>query len=235
MAEKKDITLRATLREGRGKNDARRARRDGQVPLTIYGGEGETVAALASLRELAAILRSDTGRNTIFTLDVEGVGASEVMFADRQIDPVRMRLIHADFKRLVKGEKIEATVPLRLIGEPVGVREQAGVLEQIIREIEIRCEPREIPEALEVDVTNLGVHDVLHVSDIPRDEKIEILEDADQVIATVGIVKEEVVVVAPVEGEVPAEPEVIGKGKKEEGEEESEDETRGKGDAETRK
>jgi len=234
MAEKKEITLRATLREGRGKNDARRARRDGKVPVTIYGGEGETVAALASLGELAAILRSDSGRNTIFTLDVEGVGASEVMFADRQIDPVRMRLIHADFKRLVKGEKIEATVPLRLFGEPIGVREQSGVLEQIVREIEIRCEPREIPEALEVDVSNLGVHDVLRVSDIPHDEKIEILEDADAVIVTVGIVKEEVVVAPPVEGEVPAEPEVIGKGKKEE-EEESEEETRGKGDAETRK
>jgi len=234
MAEKKEITLRATLREGRGKNDARRARRDGKVPVTIYGGKGETVAALASLGELAAILRSDSGRNTIFTLDVEGVGASEVMFADRQIDPVRMRLIHADFKRLVKGEKIEATVPLRLFGEPIGVREQSGVLEQIVREIEIRCEPREIPEALEVDVSNLGVHDVLRVSDIPHDEKIEILEDADAVIVTVGIVKEEVVVAPPVEGEVPAEPEVIGKGKKEE-EEESEEETRGKGDAETRK
>ena len=216
MAEKKEITLRATLREGRGKNDARRARRDGKVPVTIYGGKGETVAALASLGELAAILRSDSGRNTIFTLDVEGVGASEVMFADRQIDPVRMRLIHADFKRLVKGEKIEATVPLRLFGEPIGVREQSGVLEQIVREIEIRCEPREIPEALEVDVSNLGVHDVLRVSDIPHDEKIEILEDADAVIVTVGIVKEEVVVAPPVEGEVPAEPEVIGKGKKEE-------------------
>src|SRR5262245_6522734 len=156
MAEKKEITLRATLRAGRGKNDARRARREGQVPVTIYGGEGETVAALASLGELAAILRSDTGRNTIFTIDVDGVGASEVMFVDRQIDPVRMRLIHADFKRLVKGEKIEATVPLRLVGEPIGVREQQGVLEQIVREIEIRCEPREIPEALEVDVTNLA-------------------------------------------------------------------------------
>jgi large subunit ribosomal protein L25 len=235
MAEKKDITVRAVLREGRGKNDARRARRNGQVPVTIYGGEGETVAALASLSELAAVLRSDTGRNTILTLDVEGVGASEVMFADRQIDPVRMRLIHADFKRLVKGEKIEATVPLRLIGEPIGVREQAGVLEQIIREIEIRCEPREIPEALEVDVANLAVHDVLHVSDIPRAANIEILADADQVIATVGIVKEEVVEAPPVEGEVPAEPEVIGKGKKEEEGEESEEETRGKGDAETRK
>jgi len=234
MAEKKEITLRAILREGRGKNDARRARRDGKVPVTIYVGDSETEAALASLGELAAILRSDSGRNTIFTLDVEGVGASEVMFADRQIDPVRMRLIHADFKRLVKGEKIEATVPLRLFGEPIGVREQSGVLEQIVREIEIRCEPREIPEALEVDVSNLGVHDVLRVSDIPHDEKIEILEDADAVIVTVGIVKEEVVVAPPVEGEVPAEPEVIGKGKKEE-EEESEEETRGKGDAETRK
>jgi len=216
MAEKKEVTLRAVLREGRGKNDARRARRDGQVPVTIYGGEGGTVAALAPLRELAAILRSDSGRNTIFTLDIEGVGASEVMFADRQIDPVRMRLIHADFKRLVKGEKIEATVRLRLVGEPIGVREQSGVLEQIVRNVEIRCEPRDIPEVLEVDVTNLGVHEVLHISDIPANEKIEILDDAHAVIATVGIVKEEEVVVAPVEGEVPAEPEVIGKGKKEE-------------------
>jgi large subunit ribosomal protein L25 len=216
MAEKKEIVVRALRREGRGKNDARRARRDGQVPVTIYGGQGEAVAALAPLSELAAILRSDTGRNTIFTLDVEGVGASEVMFHDRQIDPVRGRLVHADFKRLVKGQKIEATVPLRLVGEALGVREQAGVLEQIVRNIDIRCEPRDIPEALEVDVTNLAVHDVLHVSDIPHPAAVEILEEPDTVIATIGIVKEEPVAVAPVEGEAPAEPEVIGKGKKEE-------------------
>ena len=216
MAEKKEIIVRAVRREGRGKNDARRARVDGQVPVTIYGGTTEAVAALAPLRELAAILRSDAGRNTIFTVDVQGVEATEVMFVDRQIDPVRMRLIHADFKRLVKGEKIEATVPLRLVGEPIGVREQAGILEQIIREVEIRCEPRDIPEHLDVDVTNLGVHDVLHVSDIPTSEGVEILTGADTVIATVGVVKEEPVEVAPVEGEVTAEPEVIGKGKKEE-------------------
>ncbi|HEY0346969.1 MAG TPA: 50S ribosomal protein L25 [Pyrinomonadaceae bacterium] len=216
MAEKKEIIVRAIRREGRGKNDARRARREGQVPVTIYGGGAEAVAALAPLRELAAILRSDSGRNTIFTVDIEGVEATEVMFIDRQIDPVRSRLIHADFKRLVKGEKIEATVPLRLVGEPIGVREGAGVLEQIIREVEIRCEPRDIPEHLDVDVTNLGVHDVLHVSDIPTSEGVEILTGADTVIATVGVVKEEPVeVAAPVEGEAPAEPEVIGKGKKE--------------------
>jgi large subunit ribosomal protein L25 len=216
MAEKKDIVVRAQAREGRGTNDAGRARRNGQVPVTIYGGTGETVAALAPARELAAILRSDTGRNTIFTLDVDGVEASEVMFIDRQIDPVRGRLIHADFKRLVKGEKIEATVRLLLVGEPIGVREQAGVLEQIFRNINIRCEPRDIPEHIDVDVTNLGVHEVLHVSDIPAIAGVEILDEPDTVIATVGIVKEEVVEAPPVEGEVPAEPEVIGKGKKEE-------------------
>jgi len=215
MAEKKDYKVQAKLREGRGKNDARRARREGMVPLTVYGGDGGTVSALAPLAELAAILRSESGRNTIFTIDVEGVGASEVMFHDRQIDPVRGRLIHADLARLVKGQKIEVTVPLHLIGEPIGVREKQGVLEQIIREIEIRCEPREIPDTLEIDVTNLDVHETLHVSDIKVAEGVEILTDGEQVIATVGIVKEEVAA-APVEGEEPAEPEVIGKGKKEE-------------------
>src|SRR5919109_2794289 len=162
MAEKKEYKVQARLRLGRGKNDARRARRAGMVPITVYGGGGETVAAVAPLSDLAAILRSEAGRNTIFTIEVEGIGESEVMFHDRQIDPVKLRLIHADLTRLVKGQKIEVTVPLHLVGEPVGVREKQGVLEQIVREIEIRCEPREIPDTLEVDVTNLDVHDVLH-------------------------------------------------------------------------
>src|SRR5574338_88191 len=167
MAEKKEYKVQAKLRDGRGKNDARRARREGMVPITLYGGGAETVAAVAPLRDLAAILRSEAGRNTIFTIDIEGVGESEVMFNDRQIDPVKGRLIHADLTRLVKGQKIEVTVPLRLTGEPVGVKEKQGVLEQIIREIEIRCEPRDIPDALEIDVTNLDVNETLHVSDIP--------------------------------------------------------------------
>ncbi|HKO98354.1 MAG TPA: 50S ribosomal protein L25 [Pyrinomonadaceae bacterium] len=211
--ERKEITIRAKAREGRGKNDSRRARREGLVPVVVYGGVGESVAALAPLRELAAILRSEAGRNTIFTLDIEGVGASEVMFHDRQIDPIKGRLVHADFQRLVKGQKIEVTVPLHLEGEPVGVREEQGVLEQIIREIEIRCEPREIPDVINYDVSNLGVHDLLHVSDLRVAEGVEILTPAETVIATVSIVKEEPVA-APVEAEGAAEPEVIGKGKK---------------------
>lgn len=214
MAEKKEYRVQAKQRDGRGKNDARRARREGMVPITVYGGDAETVAAVAPLRDLAAILRSESGRNTIFTLDVDGVGSSEVMFHDRQIDPVKGRLIHADLTRLVKGQKIEVTVPLHLTGEPIGVKESQGVLEQIIREIEIRCEPRDIPDALEVDVSHLGVHDTLHTSDIKVAEGVEILSDPELVIATVGIVREEVEAAAPVEGEEPAEPEVIGKGKK---------------------
>lgn len=224
MAEQREeITVKAKVRDGRGKNDARRARREGMIPVTVYGAGGETVAALAPLRDLAAILRSEAGRNTIFTIDIEGVGSSEVMFHDRQIHPVRGRLIHADFTRLVKGQKIEVTVPVHLVGEPAGVREQQGILEQILREVEIRCEPRDIPDSLDLDVSNLEVHDVLHVSDIKVEGNIEILNPADSVVATVGIVREEVVAPPPVEGEVVAEPEVIGKGKKEEeeGEEES--------------
>ena len=216
MAEKKEYKVQAQLRSGRGKNDARRARRDGMVPITVYGGGGETVAAVAPLRELAAILRSESGRNTIFTIEVDGAGASEVMFHERQVDPIKGRLMHADLTRLVKGQKIEVTVPLHLFGEPFGVKEKQGVLEQIIREIEIKCEPRDIPDSIDVDVSGLDVHDVLHVSDIQVAQGIEILNDADLVLATVGIVREEVEAPAPVEGEEPAEPELIGKGKKEE-------------------
>jgi large subunit ribosomal protein L25 len=224
MAEHKEITVRAQVREGRGKNDARRVRRAGMVPVNVYGGEGDAVSAIAPLSELAAILRSEAGRNTIFTLDIEGVGPSEVMFHDRQVDPIRGRLIHADFTRLVKGQKIEVTVPLHLVGEPIGVRDEEGHLEQIIREIDIKCQPRDIPDAINIDVSNLRVHDVLHVSDIPPIEGVEILATPENVIATVGIVKEEPVAVVAVEEGAPAEPEVIGKGKKEdeEGEESKE-------------
>jgi large subunit ribosomal protein L25 len=215
MAERKEITVRATKRDGRGKNDARRARREGMVPVSVYGGEGEPVSAVAPLRELAAILRSESGHNSIFTIDVEGVGTSEVMFHDRQIDPVRGRLVHADLKRLVKGQKIEVTVPVHLTGEPAGVREEQGVLEQLVREIEIRCDPRNIPDEFMLDVSHLGVHDLLHVSDIPTDENIEILASPETVIATVGIVREEPVEAPVADEDASAEPEVIGKGKKE--------------------
>ncbi|HEY0099385.1 MAG TPA: 50S ribosomal protein L25 [Pyrinomonadaceae bacterium] len=214
MAEKKEFIINAARREGRGKNDARRLRASGRVPLTIYGGEGDSVSASASLAELAAILRTESGHNTIFTLDVDGEGGHDVMFLDRQIDPVRGRLVHADLRRLVRGQKIEVAVPLHLTGEPIGVTEGGGVLEQMVREINIRVRPRDIPDSIDLDVSNLGVHDVLHVSDIPADEKIEILNEPEMVLATVGIVQDEPVETPATTDEEGAEPEVIGKGKK---------------------
>ena len=116
MAERQEITVRAELRAGRGKNDARRLRARGLVPLTIYGGEGEAMSAAAPLRELAAILRSGAGHNAIFTLDVDGVGPTEVMFLDRQIDSLNSRFGHADLRRLVRGQEIEVSVRIELEG-----------------------------------------------------------------------------------------------------------------------
>jgi large subunit ribosomal protein L25 len=215
MAEREAITVRAELRAGRGKNDARRLRARGLVPLTVYGGGGEPVSAAAPLRELAAILRSETGPNTIFTLDVEGVGANEVLFLDRQIDPVKGRLVHADLRRLVQGQEIEVTVRLELEGTPAGVKDEGGILEQLLREVEIRCRPSLIPDAVHADVSALRVHDVLHVSDLKTEEGVTILTAPDTAVATVAVVREEQVEERTPESEV-AEPEVIGKGKKEE-------------------
>lgn len=213
MAERQEITVRAELRAGRGKNDARRLRARGMVPLTIYGGEGEPIAAAAPLAELAAILRSGAGHNAIFTLDVDGVGPNEVMFLDRQIDPVKTRLIHADLRRLVRGQEIEVSVRLELEGEPAGA-EDGGILEQLLREVEIRCRPSVIPDFISVDVSHLGTHDVLHVSDVKVDEGITILTDPETAVATVAVLREEPVEESASEADA-SEPEVIGKGKKE--------------------
>ncbi|HYY94594.1 MAG TPA: 50S ribosomal protein L25 [Pyrinomonadaceae bacterium] len=214
MAEREAITVRAELRAGRGKNDARRLRARGMVPLTVYGGGGEAVSAAAPLRELAAILRTESGHNTVFTLDVEGVGASEVLFLDRQIDPVKGRLVHADLRRLVQGEEVEVTVRLELDGEPAGVKEEGGILEQLLREVEIRCRPGIIPDAIHANVSALKVHEMLHVSDLQVEEGVTILTDPETAVATVAVVREEQVEERTPEEEV-AEPEVIGKGKKE--------------------
>jgi large subunit ribosomal protein L25 len=217
MAERQEITVRAELRAGRGKNDARRLRARGMVPLTIYGGEGEAMSAAAPLRELAAILRSGAGHNAIFTLDVDGVGPTEVMFLDRQIDPVRSRLVHADLRRLVRGQEIEVSVRIELEGEPEGVRDGGGILEQLLREVEIRCRPNIIPDAIHADVSGLGVHEMLHVSDLKVEEGITIMSDPEAAVATVAVVREEQVEERTPEEEV-SEPEVIGKGKKDDDE-----------------
>ena len=213
MAEK--LTVKAEKREKSGKGYARRLRQEGRVPINIYGAGGENVSASVDLRELAAVLRTETGHNTVFSLDVAGIGASDVIFQDRQIDPLKGRLVHADLRRLSKGEKLEVTVPLHIVGEPIGVKQEGGVLEQQIREIKILCDATKIPEFFEVNVEHLEANQSVHVSDINFGEGIEVHEEQDTVVASVVIVREEEV--EPVAAvEVTAEPEVIGKGKQDE-------------------
>lgn len=218
MAEK--VTIKAEKREGRGKNDSRRLRAEGKIPVVVYGGEGESVSAVAALSDLAAILRSDSGHNTVFTLDMTGEGTGDVMFQDRQIDPIRGRLVHADLKRLKKGEKIEVTVSIHLVGEPIGLKEEGGMLEQQMREIKVLCEPANIPEFIEVNVADLNIGDSIHVSDIKVADTIEIHESPEALVASVTLVKEEVL--EPTVEEEGAEPEVIGEEKAEEPEGEGE-------------
>lgn len=210
MAEK--VIIKAEKRDTRGKNEARRMRAAGQIPVVVYGGVGESVAATAALADLAAVLRSDSGANTVFSFDIAGVGASDVIFQDRQIDPVRGRLMHADLRRLVKGEKIEMTVAITLEGEPVGVKEDGGMLDQPMRDIKVLCEPANTPDAIHVDVTGLRVGDAVHVSDLRVGEGIEIHGDPEAVVAHVIMLKEpelepqvEEGAEPEVEGEAPAE------------------------------
>ncbi len=188
MADK--ITIKAEKREGRGKNDARRLRAAGKVPVVVYGGGGESVAAVANLSDLAAVLRTDAGSNTLFSFDVEGVGASDVIFQDRQIDPLKGRLTHADLRRFAKGEKIEVAVPIHLLGEPVGVKEEGGLLEQSLREIKILCEPSQIPDSVEYDVSELKLGESVHVSDLKFDKNLEVHESPETMVAHVAVVKE---------------------------------------------
>lgn len=206
MADK--VVVKAEKRDGRGKNDARRLRAAGKVPVSIYGGGGETIAAIVELKELAAILRSDSGQNTIFTIDMIGEGTNDVIFHDRQIDALKGRLVHADLRRLSKGEKIEVTVAIHLVGEPEGLKEEGAVLNQALREIKVLCEPSKIPEFFEIDVANLLVGESVHVSDLKVEEGVELHDEQETVVASVVVVKEEEL---EPQLDAPAEPEVIGK------------------------
>lgn len=188
MADK--VTVKAEKREGRGKNDTRRLRAMGKIPISIYGGGAEAVAAAVELKDLAAILRSDTGHNTVFSLDLAGE-SGDVIFHDRQIDPLKGRLVHADLRRIAKGEKIEVTVPIHITGEAAGLSEEGAVLNQAMREIKVLCEPSLIPEFFEVDVTNLNVGESFHISDLKVEKGVELHEEPETVVASVVIVKEE--------------------------------------------
>lgn len=205
MAEK--IVVKAEKRDEFGKNVNRRLRADGKVPVVIYGGGTESVSAVADIKDLAAILRTDTGVNTVFSLDIQGDGVHDVIFQDRQIDPLKGRLMHADLRRFAKGEKIEMTVPLNFVGEPEAELEEGAMVSHNLREIKLLTEPAKAPESVEVDVTKLTAEHPIHVSDLKFGAGIEVHEAPETVVASISVVKEVELESQVEEG---AEPEVVG-------------------------
>jgi len=227
------FTVEATVREERGKNMARRARLSGQIPAVLYGGKDKPLTVAVNAKQVASILRSEAGHNTIFTVKVAGHKDVPAILKDWQVDPVKGNLLHVDLLRVAMDVRMRVKVPVHTFGDPQGVKLQGGIFEMVTREVEIECLPGDIPDEFRVDVTPLMIGKHLRASDLPFDaEKIKLVTDPQRVIAhVVALKKEEEVVapeaeaaVAPVEA-APAEPEVIKKGKKEaeEGEEAEEE------------
>jgi large subunit ribosomal protein L25 len=215
---RKDITIEAQPRATRGKNEARRLRVAGSSPGVIYGSGGDAVAVAVSPKEIHKILRSKTGHNTIFNLNIKDVENTPVMIIDWQLDPIKDTLLHVDLKRIDLTKRIHVKIPVHTSGEPKGVKLQGGLHEVITREIEIECLPDDIPEGFTVEVTELMLGQAIRASEVPLTGSMVLLSNPDSVISHVVAMKAEEV--APVvEGAAPAataEPEVIKKGKKEE-------------------
>jgi large subunit ribosomal protein L25 len=214
--------LEANPREAGTKNHARRVRREGKIPAVVYGAGKDAMPVTVDPRHVLRILRSESGHNTIFDLAL-GSDKSKAMIVDWQYEPIKGHLLHIDLKRIAMDRALRVSVPIMLQGVPAGVKTEGGILEQMLREVEIECLPGDIPGHIDVDVSELTFGKVIRVSDLPHNEKLKFLTDANQPVAHVTSVKEEVVAtpeaVAAEAGATPAEPEVIKKGKAETDEE----------------
>ena len=207
------FNVAAEVRDQRGKNAARRLRMAGKIPAVLYGHNEDAVAVAVNPKELSAILHSQTGYNTIFTLTFQGSGkATAVMLKDWQHDPTKGNLLHADLVRIAMDQTLQLSVPITTTGEAKGVKLQGGIFEFVLREVEVECLPTDIPEHLTIDVSELEIGANFRVSDLNVDSKVKILSDPELVIAHVVAPKEEKVP-EPVEVAAPTEPEVIKKGK----------------------
>jgi large subunit ribosomal protein L25 len=201
----------ATPREGKfNKNAARRVRVAGKIPAVVYGAGQDAVAVTVDPKVITKILHSESGHNTIFDLNVEGAAIAKAMIVDWQHEPIKGKLLHIDLKRIAMDKMMRVSVPIQLIGVATGVKNQGGILDHVLREVEIECLPGDIPSHLDVDVSGLELHGAIHVSDLPHSGSIKFLGDENATVAHVTAVKEEAAaeVVA-----APTEPEVAKKGK----------------------
>jgi large subunit ribosomal protein L25 len=209
----------ATPREGKfNKNAARRVRQKGKIPAVVYGAAEPAVAIEVDPKQIQKILHSDAGHNSIFDLEITGSTAkTKAMIVDWQYEPIKGTLMHIDLKRIALDKAMRVEVPIQLVGTAVGVKTQGGILDLVLREVEIECLPGDIPSHIDLDVTNMSIGDVLRVSDLPHSDKIKFISDEGATVAHVVAIKEEA---APAAEEVaaaatPAEPEVVKKGKTE--------------------
>lgn len=230
MAQNQQIVVESAPRSDRGKNEARRLRQTGKVPAVLYGGKGKAVTLAVNAKQLGAILRSATGHNTLFQIDLAGKHEPAIL-KDWQTDPITGRLLHVDLVRVAMDVRMKVSVPVHTFGEPVGVKQQGGVYEVVTREVEIECLPADIPTEFKVDVSALMLGKQLRAADIPLDTaKMKLITDPDRVLAHVVALKveeEKPAEAVAAEAAVPAEPEVIKKGKKEvEGDEGAEGEAK---------
>jgi len=204
----------ATPREGKfNKNAARRVRVSGKIPAVVYGAGQDSVAVSVDPRVITKILHSDSGHNTIFDLDVSGSTVVKAMIVDWQHEPIKGALLHIDLKRIAMDKMMTVSVPIQLVGVPLGVKAQGGILEHVLREVEIECLPADIPSHLDVDVSNLEMNQAIHVSDLPHSGSIKFLTDDGLTVAHVSAIREEVAEPEAVDAAAPAEPEVAKKGK----------------------
>jgi large subunit ribosomal protein L25 len=225
-----EAVLEATVRESRGKNEARRTRADGKVPAVLYGvtgsGKAEATAIAVEPKALRKILHSEAGANTLISLKLAGTGDTRVLVKDYQLDPITHQILHADFYRIAMDKVLRVTVSITVKGEAPGVKQQGGILEFVHRQIEVECLPGDIPEHIEINVGELMLHQGVRVRDLPVNPKVKVVTDGDTMLVHVILPKAEEVATpaAGAEGAAaaptaPAEPEVIKKGKKEEAEE----------------
>ena len=193
------------------KNAARQVRMAGKIPAVVYGAGHESVAVELDPKQILRILHSESGHNTIFDVDIAGQGIAKAMIVDWQYEPIRDSLLHIDLKRIALDKAMKVSVPVRLIGVPTGVKNDGGMLDQVLREVEIECLPGDIPIHIDVDVTNLSLHQAIRVSDLPHSGSIKFLDAEDATVAHVVSIRAEAEPVAAVPAV--AEPEVAKKGK----------------------
>ncbi|MGE0407011.1 MAG: 50S ribosomal protein L25 [Candidatus Korobacteraceae bacterium] len=218
MANAETNVVEAQPRTADGKNVARRERKSGRLPGVVYGARRPSVAVSLVPKQITRILHSESGHNTIFDLQLDGE-QTKVMIVDWQYEPIKGALLHVDLKRIAMDQKLRVRVPIQLKGEAAGVKQQGGILEQVLREVEIECLPADIPGHIDIDISGLVFGQSMRVSDLPHGEgKLRFLTDENQVVAHVVSVKEvvEATPEAAAEGAATAaEPEVIKKGKQE--------------------